>query len=127
MGSGMKCDNFATIAKERATIQARVEVADDFGGQTITWTALGTYWAFIKPVSGREFVAADKLDSRVTHKVLIRHLSVLKETDAGSKYRLMLDGMYFTIEYVENLNKDLSAYGRDFQRLHCVQNGAENV
>lgn len=127
MGLGMKCDNFAAIAKERVTIQTRVEAADAFGGQNVTWSNLGTYWAFVKPIGGRELFAADKLDSRVTHKILIRHLSVLKDTDLASKYRISFDNQIFTIDYVENLSKDLQAYGKDFQRLHCIANGAENV
>jgi len=108
------------------TIQNAVETADDYGGFSVAWTSIGTYWAFAKPTSGRELYAADKKDSRVTHKVLIRYVAALKETDVAAKHRLLMDGLYYTIDYVENLGKDLKEYGRDFQRLHCIQNGAEN-
>ncbi|PTS71928.1 head-tail adaptor protein [Stenotrophomonas sp. HMWF022] len=43
------------------------------GGQTVSWEPLADVWAEISPVSAREFVAAQAVDSEVTLRVTIRH------------------------------------------------------
>lgn len=55
------------------TIQRPVEARDDFGSVTPTWEIFATTRAEILGLSGREFFAAQQVNSEITTKIKIRH------------------------------------------------------
>lgn len=59
--------------RHRVTIERPVRTASEGGTATITWTGIGSAFARIEAVSGREIELADGVAGRVTHKVLIRY------------------------------------------------------
>lgn len=126
MTSSGSCNTFASKAKDRIVIERPVATTDAYGGSSITWETMATVWAYIEPVSHRQFYENDKLISIVGHKIIIRYRSDLAATDITAKYRVKLDGRYLAVDAVENLGNDMKSYGRDFQRLRCVENGADN-
>lgn len=56
---------------ERLTLEAPQRTPDGGGGWQVTWTPLGTFWAEVQPVSGRERVVGGRETSRITHRVRI--------------------------------------------------------
>lgn len=58
--------------RHRVTVQSRSLVDDSFGQPQPTWTAVGTYWAEVKPLRGREAEQARQVRAETTHKVTLR-------------------------------------------------------
>lgn len=67
--------------RHRITFQRFDGQRDDYGdpleGEEEHWTDAASVWAEIKPVSGREFYAAQQSQSEMTHKVSCRYRSGL--------------------------------------------------
>ena len=61
---------------QRLVLEAPARIADGGGGWQVTWTELGTHWAELRPVSGRERVSGVREVSRVTHRVMVRSAPV---------------------------------------------------
>lgn len=86
--------------RHRVTIQRPHETRDVQGGVTRTWLDVGTAWASIEPLSGREATIVHQVDSRITHRVNMRYYSGLVATD-----RLSLSGRTFGIVSVRNVDE----------------------
>lgn len=59
--------------RSRVTFQRRSETIDSSGGQSTTWTTLHTCWASIAPLRGRDFLAAQQMQSDVTHRIFVNY------------------------------------------------------
>lgn len=60
--------------RHRIVLQQPVSSAQDAGGQpTIAWTTKATVWAAVKPLQGREFFSAEKVNSDIDHRIVIRY------------------------------------------------------
>lgn len=57
----------------RVQYQTATEEADAFGQMQPTWAAVGTYWASVEAVSGRESRLAEQMQAVVTHTIRIRY------------------------------------------------------
>ena len=64
--------------RHRITFYRADETAVDSGGNPTTGTPtnLGTRWANIKPIAGREFLSADQVHAESTHMVTLRNDSL---------------------------------------------------
>ena len=60
------------MLKRQITIQRRTETADGMGGNTEAWTPYAYLWAMVKPVSGRERMAAGRVEAQVDYRMVIR-------------------------------------------------------
>ena len=120
----MGCD-FHSNAKNRITIQKPTETVDAYGARTVTFSTQSTVWAQIIPNSGREIFAQGAIQSRYTHKILIRYQSALKNIAVISDYRVSYDGRLFGIQAIKNLDDDMKTEGNSFQELLCEENGAD--
>lgn len=58
--------------RHRVTLEAEVTAPNPFGEQVPSWQAEAVVWASVEPLSGREVLQADQLQSQVTHRVWIR-------------------------------------------------------
>ena len=88
------------IGKLRHRIAIEVESAatDSYGGQLDPWASprvVARVWARIEPLRGREQLRGMQLESRVTHRVVIRHRS-----DVGPANRLRFGTRLFNIRAV---------------------------
>jgi SPP1 family predicted phage head-tail adaptor len=54
------------------TLERQIRVPDGVGGATTDWEEFATVWAAIEPVVAGESFTADRLSTRVTHKITIR-------------------------------------------------------
>ena len=56
----------------RATVRAQTLTQDGGGGFTVAWDVVAIVWARLEPLSGTDRVNADKLESRVRHRIIVR-------------------------------------------------------
>jgi SPP1 family predicted phage head-tail adaptor len=119
------CFSFSKKAKNRIEVYDKGLVDDGFGGQVNTWTLNSTLWAYIRPMSDREVNDSMQLQSRVTHKMVIRYKSGFKNTKDFANKKIEFDGRVFAIIAIKNLDKDLKSEGRFYQEVKVVENGAE--
>lgn len=60
-----------------------------------TWTALVTVWASVRPLSGRELLAAQQVESVVDHEIEIRY-----RAGVTAKMRVVFEDVIYNIEAV---------------------------
>lgn len=65
--------NRAGRFRRRLTIQSRTETTNDYGETVWTWSDHATVWAGIEPLRGREFFAAEQLQSEVQGRIRMRY------------------------------------------------------
>jgi head-tail adaptor len=58
--------------RRKLVLEAPGAVADGLGGVATSWTVVGTLWAEVASVSGREIFEGARLHGRVTHRVSLR-------------------------------------------------------
>jgi len=121
-----KCsDSFIAQAKTKVKIQSKAETVDDYGATTGSWSDLFTVFAIVKPLSTFEVINSKALQSEVTHSVTVRYRSDLADTGLTAKYRLLIDNRVYSIQGVQNLDRDMKSYGSFYQKITCRDNGSE--
>lgn len=112
-------------ARNRITIETRAEATDDYGGQTVTWTSLGTFWAIIKPISTFERAQHQTLKNESTHKFIIRYNKSLANIAVVGESRITHQSRIYSVTGSKNFDHTLKNYGRDFQIIEAVENRNE--
>lgn len=64
--------------RHRMTLQAPARTADGGGGASIVWALVAEVSAALRPATGGESLAADRLSGRVSHEIWIRHRAGVK-------------------------------------------------
>ena len=90
---------------------------DDFGGEVKTWITYKKTRAKISPFSGREFIAAQSIQSEINTRMVVRF-------DVGiiPKMRVTYRGVIYNIEAVLTDDKSL----REYQTLLCSSGVVDN-
>lgn len=84
------------MLRHRLTLQKRVETQDPVTGElTHTWTTVAEIWGKVEALSGREFISAQALQSKVTAKIRIRY-----RDDIDASMRISHRGKIYNIEAV---------------------------
>lgn len=97
---------------ERITIQRYNETADAQGSLTKTWSTYAARWAEIIPGSVNENF---KLDQNIEERTGTMILRFDKVTEAiTAKDQVVYKNRTFKIEGVENLNKQIKLYYREY-------------
>ena len=66
--------------RELLTIQAPVETRDSIGGVEIVWRDEGQpVWGCVKALTPRELLEAQKIEARLSHKIILRLPATLTE------------------------------------------------
>lgn len=60
--------------RHKITIQQKTGIQNDYGEEIEDWVDLVTTRAGVYPISGKEFFAAETMNSEVTHKVNMRYI-----------------------------------------------------
>ena len=81
--------------KHPLTIQTRAITQDTLGGQAVTWTDLAHVRAHIAPLSGRELLAAQAVQSEVTHQITVRYQTIFANPKTVAAYRAIYKGRIF--------------------------------
>jgi SPP1 family predicted phage head-tail adaptor len=92
--------------RHRVTVQRPVETQSDEGETIETWESLGTYWAAIKPLRGREFWQAQQAHNEVSHRVHMRANTL----EIKPNYRLVFRGRVFNVLYVMDVEERRITY-----------------
>lgn len=64
--------------RHRLPLQSFVATTDEYGQPIKVYTTFATVWGRVEPLQGRELLEAQQLNSRVTHRVTIRHKPSVK-------------------------------------------------
>jgi len=90
----------------RIILQRPSTAQDTYGGPVRTWTDLGTFWAEIQPLSGRELESAQRMASEVSHQIVVRYQAIFADTRQVAGYRAVYRSRIFNIHAA--LNEDES-------------------
>lgn len=103
MSGGKK--NTVSKLRHRLTLQEEVRSLDGAGGYSSSWQNIADLWAEITSISsksiyGKEKLFAGKLQSEISHKVLIRYRSPV-----STDMRLVFAGRIFNIRAIMNIDE----------------------
>jgi|SRR5579883_384234 len=91
--------------RHRVTLQSVSETPDSFGQPQETWSNVGTFWSYVKPLTGRELVQAKQIHALTTHSITLRYQP---STSFKATQRLIYKGRTFNLLQV--LNRDERNY-----------------
>lgn len=99
--------------RHRVMLQARQEIIDPVtGARDYAWVDVGKMWASVEPLSARDFVAANAVQSQVTARITIRH-----RDDVTAGMRIAHQGKLYDITGVL-ADRDS---GREYLTLPCAE------
>lgn len=98
--------------RHRIQLQGKRRVPDGGGGWSHDWVTSRTVWARVEPLSGREFVAAQTVQSEVTTRITIRY-----RDDVTPDMRIMHRGKIYNIRAVLPDNRS----GLEYLTLPCAE------
>lgn len=88
------------LLRKRITLQQRSSEQDSYGQPLTTWSDVATVWASVEPLSGRELMAAEAVQSEVTHQVVMRY-----RPGVTAKLRVAYGSKIFDIQNVLDENE----------------------
>jgi SPP1 family predicted phage head-tail adaptor len=100
---------------KRITLQKQSSVRDTTGQSTITWTDIATVWAAVLPLRGREFFEAERLNSEISIRIVIRYrrdVEALSRVKYGNRF-LQVQGVIDPEESHEELQIMCREFGKD--------------
>ena len=99
----MRASINAGLLCHRVTLQEPAETADEYGQMIPGWASLGTFWAGVEPLQGREAERARQLIATATHKVTLRWLG--PDVIPRPQPRIVFGSRILHIEAVLNLDE----------------------
>lgn len=93
----------SSALNRRITIQQRGTAQDEFGAQVNTWTEIGSLWASIEPLNGRELIAAQAVQSEISHRITIRYQPQFSNPKHVATMRIMYKDRIFNIYAAMNI------------------------
>ena len=85
--------------RQRLTLQSKSETRDAYGAAIISWSDEATLWGAIEPLSGKEYLAQDSIQSEAKVRIVIRYYS-----GVATSWRVKHDGLYYDIKDVLDLD-----------------------
>jgi len=89
--------------RHRVTIQRLTGERGAAGGVNDVWQDIGTRWASVKPLSGREWVAAAAANTEISHDVMLRCDSITRSITPRD--RLSFEGRALDIQAVMEVDE----------------------
>lgn len=84
--------------RRRVTLQRPVETQDGTGAPVVTWTAVDTVWANVRPLQGRELFTAQAVHAKLTTEVTIRYRSdVVEASPPASTWRVVVGSQTYEL------------------------------
>lgn len=102
--------------RHRVELQKRQKARDNYGGNAGFWTTQRTVWAMIEPLKGWERYHAQQIESRVSHKITIRHQHFSPPIDAQDEWRVRYGLRPFRIQAAINVDER-----KEYMQLHCQE------
>lgn len=106
-----KCDLYKKIdfiknAKHSIVIQSATESVGSMGDYATVWADIATIRAVIRPVKQFEKMQYNKMDSEVTHEIIVRYQSIFSNPLTSVKYRILFNSRQLEIREAINLFED---------------------
>lgn len=86
--------------RHQIVIESKTLAGDGMGGGTATWTTFATVRAAIEPISGSEYIAAQQMQTKVTHRIRLRYLA-----NVTAAMRVKFGTRIFQIESILTFNE----------------------
>ncbi len=90
------------LMNRKLVLEAPLRSPDGAGGFAISWTALGTVWGAIRPMSGREVSAVGGTMSKVPVKISVRAAPVGSDLRPEVDQRFREGGRAYVITAVKD-------------------------
>lgn len=72
---------------QRVTIESKTVIQSDNGEPTTTWSSVGSVWAKVKQLTGRDQIAAQQVQYPADVRIVIRYRSDLAPEDHRLQWR----------------------------------------
>ena len=109
------CEIYAGKLRNPIQIERLALTPDGTGGNSQTWAVNKNLKAFIKTVSGGEYLHSQRLEARLSHRIYIRYTADILNTD-----RVVYKGRYFQIRAIINIEEQ-----NKWIELHCEEGVAQ--
>ena len=83
--------------KHKIIVQARSATKDTYGQRVDSWTDIATVWADIRPIGGRERLAAKAYEAVMTHTVAVRYRAEFLPVTTADSHRIVFGARTFQI------------------------------
>jgi head-tail adaptor len=95
----------AGLLRNKVTLQAPAasETFDSFSQPIQSWTTIGTFFAWIRPLMGREAVVAKQVKAEATHGITMNWLG--SSVSPNPTYQILYNGRVFGIIQVINVEE----------------------
>ena len=94
------CDLSAGKLRHTIELERLKSVPDGAGGGSQKWVSQGTLRAMMKPVSGRERMEFERLESVVTFRCVIRYRDDIRASD-----RIRYNGRVYNIRHIHDIEE----------------------
>ena len=103
--------------RHRVHLQEPTETRDGYGGVTLGWSTAATLWASVEPLRGRELLEAQRVGTRITHRVRLR-----ERAGVNHSHRIaLLDGTG-AVEKILNIDTIIRPEERGIElELLCIE------
>ena len=91
------CRQIRSGCTRRLHIQRRSSTQDTFGTPLFIWTDIAIVWADIQPLTGRELDNAQRINSEVSHQIIVRYQPIFADTRVVAGYRACYKGRFFAL------------------------------
>lgn len=98
--------DFRNNAKHRVSFEQSTETAGSMGGFYTSWAVIASMYAIIEPMRQSESMQYDKLDSEVSHSIIVRYQSIFADPLETAKYRITFKSRQFEITQAIDLFED---------------------
>lgn len=96
---------FAGRLHQYVSVQQRSTAQDAFGGQSTVWTEVRKVYAHVEPVSGREALFGQAIQSEITDVVTVRYDPALwAEPSKATSYRLVVGSRILNVRGFANID-----------------------
>tara|TARA_R110000744_G_scaffold106775_1_gene203156 strand:+ start:3311 stop:3649 length:339 start_codon:yes stop_codon:yes gene_type:complete len=109
------CDIYAGKLRSAIAIERLTLGTDAIGGNSQSWATNKSLKAFIKPMSGGEYLHSQRLEARLSHRIYIRYTADILNTD-----RVVYNGRNFQIRAIINIEER-----NKWIELHCEEGVAQ--
>lgn len=99
--------------RQRVIIERPTSTRDSYNAEVITWVRVGTFWAHVRPLAGREYQAARLAAADVDTRILMRYQP---SVTIDHTMRVKWDSRYFEIRAAIQPDND-----RTMLELHCQE------
>lgn len=83
--------------RQRITIERLTQTVDDYGAPSGSWQTVGTFAASIEPISGREYFAAQAVQSEISTRLRLRYVVGILPSD-----RAIYRGITYDVQSIIN-------------------------